>query len=438
MSGPQKLLRQIIANYYLYQLRKNQWKGSLELKRIQFKRLKAVIKYAYDYVPYYHRLLRLEGIRPEDIQKHEDLRKIPLVSKQDILEHYQDFIANGVDISKLPSGFTSGSTGPTLKFYYDYSCTNFLDASNRYPFFECGTKLTDNFVTVWGRESQSIEFGKKYAILVGGIRNTTVPLFSPEKIIEVLRQINPDVIWTFPSVLTMLANYDISEIRPRLIFTQGEMVTQHCRDIVKKSFNSELFETYGSVEFGHLAFECNKHYGLHVITDGAYLEFIDRYGEYVSPGEQGEIIVTGLWNRAMPLIRYRIGDLGIPTDEKCACGRSWPLIKSIQGRTNDYLVLPSGKKIPAGWLYIERIIDKELKKNVFSISHYQIIQDRKNRVIIKFVKGKEFDLKIVKKIKSSLETYFFKLGEELEIVMQAVEEIPRGRTGKKRDFVSML
>lgn len=438
MNKPQKLVSQIIANYYLRQLKKDQWRDPLELKKDQFKKLKAIIKYAYEYVPFYHRLLRLRGIRPEDIQKHEDLRKIPLVSKQEILENYKDFIANGVDVLKFPSGLTSGSTGPTLKFYYDYSCTNFLDASNRYPFFECGTKLTDNFVTVWGRESQSIVFGKKYAMLLGGIRNTTVPLFPPEKIIEVLQQINPDVMWTFPSVLNMLANYDISGIHPRLIFTQGEMVTQHCRDIVKKSFNSELFETYGSVEFGHLAFECNEHCGLHVIMDSAYLEFIDEYGEYVSSGEQGEIIVTGLWNHAMPLIRYRIGDLGIPTDEKCPCGRSWPLIRSVQGRINDYLVLPSGKKLSAGWLYIERIVDHELKKNIFSISQYQIIQDQEARIIIKFVKGKEFDAKMVEKIKNNLETYFAEIGEKMEVVMHAVEEIPRGRTGKKRDFISML
>lgn len=114
------------------------------------------------------------------------------------------------------------------------------------------------------------------------------------------------------------------------------MVTQHCRDIVKKKFDLELFETYGAVEFGWLAFECNEHCGLHMTTNNMYLEIVDEEGEQVSAGEQGEIIVTGLYNRAMPLIRYRIGDLGIPSDEKCPCGRSWPLIKSIEGRINDY------------------------------------------------------------------------------------------------------
>jgi phenylacetate-CoA ligase len=438
MNVLSKIKNQIIANYHLHNLRKNQWKKPLELRRAQLLKLKAIIKYAYEYVPFYHRLMQLCKTKPDHIKSLEDLKKIPPISKQDVLENYQDFIASGIDVSKLSSGFTSGSTGPTIRFYYDSSYASFLDATTRFPFFECGAKLNDNFVTIWGRESHAILFSKKYATLLGGLNNTIVPLFPPEKLIKVLKKIKPDVLWTFPSVLCTLANYNISDVYPRLVFTQGEIVTRHCRYIVNRLFNSELFETYGSVEFGHIAFECSEHCGLHTIEENCYLEFVDESGEYVSPGERGEIIVTGLWNRAMPLIRYRIGDFGIPTDEKCPCGRSWSLIKKIQGRTNDCLVLPSGKKIPAGWLYFERIIDRELKKNVFCVTNYQLVQDRRDRIIIKYIKGRDFNPKIIEKIKNDLEIYFAELGEKLEIVMQAVSEIQTGRTGKKLDFISLL
>ena len=435
MNKPRKLVNQILASYYLLQLKKNQWEDSRQLKNIQFKRLKAIIKHAYNYVPYYHRLFSSAKIRPEDIRNLGDMRKIPLTTKQDIQINYRDVIARGVDVSKLPSRFTSGSTGTPLKIISDYSNVWFRNAATRYPFFECGVKLSDNFVTVWGR-AQSIVWLRIYVRLWGDISETVVPLFPQEKLINVLRQINPDVLNTFPSVLSTLANYDVSGINPRLIFTQGEVVTQHCRDLVKKLFSSELFEIYGSVEFGHLAFECNEHCGLHIITNGAYIEFVDEEGEYISPGEQGEIIVTGLYNRAMPLIRYRIGDVGIPNDEKCPCGRSWPLIKNIQGRINDYIVLPSGRKI--SWLHFYHHFYKELEKNVFSISQYQIIQDRKNRIIFKAVKEREFDLEMLKRIKNNLETYFAKLGENLEVVTQVVKEIPMERTGKRRILISRL
>ena len=143
----------------------------------------------------------------------------------------------------------------------------------------------------------------------------------------------------------------------------------------------------------------------------------------------------------MPLIRYRIGDLGIQTDEKCACGRSWPLIKSIQGRINDYLVLPSGRKI--SWFYLIRVLrrilyDRIYKENVFTISQYQIIQDRKDRIIFKLVKGREFNPEMLERIRKSLEKEFDKLGEKLEVVTQIVDEIPMERSGKKRILISKI
>jgi phenylacetate-CoA ligase len=435
MNKPRKLVNQILASYYLSQLKRDQWKSPRELKNIQFKKLKVIIKHAYEHVPYYHRLFSATKTRPEDIRDQDDLRKIPLTSKQDLQKNYSCIVPRGINVSQFHSSFTSGSTGTPLKTIWDNRSLSFNFGSTMYKFSECGVKLSDNFVTVWGR-AQSIVRLNEYVRLFGGIRETIVPLLTQEKLINVLRQMKPDVLNTFPSALSSLANYDVSGINPRLIFTQGEVVTQHCRDIVRKMFNLELLETYGSVEFGLLAFECNEHGGLHMITHGTYIEFVDEYGEYVSPGEQGEIIVTGLHNRAMPLIRYRIGDTGIPTDEKCACGRSWPLLRNVQGRINDYLVLPSGRKI--SWLHFYHQFYKELEKNVFSISQYQIIQDRQDRIIFKVVKGRQFDPYMLDRIKNNLERYFAELSENLEVVMEVVKEIPSERTGKRRILISKV
>jgi phenylacetate-CoA ligase len=265
-----------------------------------------------------------------------------------------------------------------------------------------------------------------------------VPLLPEEKLIKILRFIKPDVLHTFPSILLMLANYDLSGIAPRLIFTQGEMVTQHCRDVCSRKFNAELFETYGSVEFGTLAFECPEHFGLHMLTDNAYIEFVDEMGEQVSSGEPGEIIVTGLHNYSMPLIRYRIGDVGMPSDERCPCGRSWPIMRSIEGRINDFLTFSDGRKI--SWLYLLRNIlyDEEFRRNMFCVSQYQLIQEKYNKLVFKFVKGSHFDPRILERIKNKLEEEFANQGERLQVVLEAVEEIPMERTGKRRLFISKV
>lgn len=438
MNKLRKLIDVSLALYYQWQLRKDQWKNPRQLKEIQFKKLKDILKHAYDYVPYYHRLFSAAKTKPDDIRNFEDMRKIPIISKQDIQNFFPDMVARGVDTSKLDSGVTSGSTGIPLKVLRDPSFTRagYHYSVNGYILSECGVRSTDNFVTVWGRDGKSIQWGKKYERLWMGISETVVPLFSPAELVNVLRLVKPDVLNTFPSILSTLANYDTSGMHPRIVLTQGEVVTQHCRDLVRKMFGLELFETYGCVEFGNLAFDCNEHCGLHVITNSALIEFVDESGEHVSSEEQGEIVVTGFLNYVMPLIRYRIGDLGIPTDEKCACGRSWPLIKGIQGRINDYLALPSGRKI--SWLYLFRALYGILKENASAISQYQIIQDRKDRIVFNLVKGREFNPEILEQIIKSLKTEFDELGENLQIVTQIVDDIPMGRTGKRRAYISKI
>ena len=441
MNRLRRLIDVSFSLYHQWRLRKDQWKDPRQLKEIQFKRLKAILKHAYDYIPYYHRLFSAAKTKPDAIRNFEGMRKIPMVSKQDIQKNFSDMLARGVDTSKLAFHVTSGSTGIPLKVLRDNSHIIGTSSVSNYVLSECGVRPSDNFVTVWGRESESIQWSKKYARLWAGISETIVPLFPPAKLVNVLQLIKPDVLNTFPSLLCTLADYDVSGINPRIIFTRGELVTPHCRDIVKKMFGLELFETYGSVEFGDLAIECNEHCGLHMITDTALIEFVDEAGEPVSPGEQGEIVVTGLWNYVMPLVRYRIGDLGIRSDAKCTCGRSWPLIKSIQGRINDYLVLPSGRKI--SWLYLIRVLrvilyNKIYRENVFTISQYQIIQDRKDRIILKFVKGREFNPEMLEQIRRSLKKEFDRLGENLEVVTQIVDEIPMERTGKRRLLISKV
>jgi len=433
-----KLKNATLSNYHFLRLKKDQWKDPQQLQDTQFKKLKAILNHAYNYVPYYHKLFSVAEIKPDDIKHFKDLNKIPLTSKQNIKRNFSNILALGIDPLKLPSGKTSGSTGIPMKIVYDYPTKIHHNALHKYLLSECGVKLNDNFITIWGRDAKSITWGKKYSMLFGDVCNTVIPLVIPEKIIKVLRKLNPDVINTFPSVITTLANYDISGINPRIIFTMGEIVTKHHRDLVKTVFNSELFETYGSVEFEHLAFECKEHCGLHTITDGAYIEFIDENGEYVSAGESGEIIVTGLINYAMPLIRYRIGDLGIPTDEKCPCGRSWQLIKSIEGRSNDYLTLPSGKIL--SFLYLMRLITHTeiFSRNIFNISQYQIVQEQKDKITFNIVKGKNFNLNDFILIKNNIKNWAFKLGENLNVEIKIVDKIQRTRTGKRKVLISML
>jgi len=421
------LLAGTLGAKLLWHLRTAQWKALHELKDMQLKSLKAIVNYAYEHVPFYHHLFKKAKFKPEDLRSLEDLRKIPITKKMDIQGNSEEFLANGVDKSRCIDFFTSGSTGIPLKTYKDIRAAVTDTALKAYAFLECGVRFTDKFVNIaWTQRSM---------ILPSQI---FIPQLSQEisYITGYLRRIKPDVIYGVPPFLEELCFCDPPEINPRLIFSQAATLTQHCRSLVRSTFGVEINDTYGSTELGRLAFECNEHSGLHMITDAAVMEFLDDNGEPVAPGEIGEIVATGLYNCAMPMIRYDLGDIGVPSDERCNCGRSWPLIDHIEGRANDTFIIPSGKKLYPRFIW--SCFLEEVKENPFCISQYQIIQKKRNEIILRLVKGRDFDEEVVSKIEQNFENSFFQMGEDVSVDIEFVPKIQTGETRKRKLLISLI
>jgi len=128
----------------------------------------------------------------------------------------------------------------------------------------------------------------------------------------------------------------------------------------------------------------------------------------------------------MPLIRYKLGDIAIPIDTKCSCGRGFPLIKDIEGREDDFFILPSGKKISPRMINVIEFIP--------GIQEYKIIQEKKDRIVVKLLKNHEFSERTIIEVKNKI--LMGCLGEEVEIEVESVQELPKERTGKIRAVVS--
>lgn len=420
--------------YHLRSLRLNQFKSSKELTAIQLKKLKVMIKYVYDYIPYYHQLFKTSNFKPEDLKDIQDLTRIPVTTKKDLQNNYSDFFPNGFKESMHRVFHTSGTTGIPLTIIIDRKGHNYQRALAQYAFAECGLGPNDKLADIARYNPRQPEYLIRDLIYWFN-RKKFIPLTDRlENIISTLRKLKPDAIYTWPSMLASLANCDVSGINPRLIFTQSENLPQYYRSMVRRAFGVEINDTYGSQEFRRLAFECNDHCGLHIITDCAVLEFLDD-GEEVFSGELGQIIVTCLYNYAMPLIRYELGDVGIPTDEHCTCGRGWPLIKSIQGRNDEYIVFSDGRR--ENWLGLYHCIRQEIDKHPFCCSQFQVIQEKIDRFLLKFVRGKEFEARVIAKIKENAERYFAQLGYEMAINVRIEEDIPMERTGKRRTMIPL-
>jgi phenylacetate-coenzyme A ligase PaaK-like adenylate-forming protein len=410
--------------FHILQLKRNQWKSPEQLQKIQLKRLKAIVHYAYYHVPYYTKLFKSVEFLPGDLKSLSDIHKIPVTTKEAVRDNYVDMISTRISKSNQKSYYTSGSTGIPLEMIRDQRAQDYSTALKAYAFMECGVKITDTFLTV--AQAGDALLPNQHSILAKA---------KTDEIIAALKKIQPDVLYSYANILEVLTSEDMSGVAPRLIFSQGIKLRDHCRNLVKKSFGREVFDTYGSVEFSRLAFECKAHSGLHMITDGAVLEIL-KDGKPVPPGDSGDIVVTGLYNFSMPLIRYQQNDIGILSDDVCNCGRRWPLIKSIEGRSVDFFIMPSGKKIDPGELYFN--IYNEIREDVFCVYQFQVVQEKKDCVVINIVQGKNFDLKIIPRLKKSIEKTFSDIDENVSVDVVIVDEIPKEKTGKVRTMVSMV
>jgi phenylacetate-CoA ligase len=411
-------------------MRRNQWLKKEELIKIQNNRLRKIIDHAYNNIPYYQEMFDSRNIRPEGIRTANDLQKLPITTKKDIQYNYPDkIIAKGTRLNQCRIKTSSGSTGRPVQICLGKKSMAYYAALGYYVFFEFGLRLTDRMVSLEVPE-QSVP--KTWFQRLGILRREVITLSQPvESIIEALRVMKPDVIYSPPSTLLILAKEieakNITGINPRIIISHAETLTDHSRKEISNSFNAVVYDNYGSTESSVMAFQCKEHLRYHLISDSMIIEFI-KDGNNISGNEPGEILVTSLYNFEMPLIRYKLGDAGIPSNEECNCGRGFPLIGSIEGRSNDFLTLPSGRFIfPRGI---------KLIKYIPGITEYRIIQEEKDRFVVQIVKGKGFGNDTISQIKQQVKIWC--LSENVKCEVEIVKELPRERTGKLRAIVSKV
>ena len=409
--------------------RKSQWMTRPMLQRLQEKKLKNIIRYAYENTAYYHHLFKSLNLNPNNIQQIDDLCRIPIMTKSEIQDNFEKITTNNLNRNRCLLYKTSGSTGVPLSILLDENAR--ISAKIRYfrSYLGCGLKLRDKIDHF--SAPQHFSGNRPLVTHLGFLRKENFSVFDCiDDHINRLMEHPPDVIEGYPSIIFLIAkriqDSKIKGINPRLIFSTSELLTETMRKKINSAFDSELFDRYGSVEFGTFAWECPRHNGYHIDVEDVVVEFL-RNGETVAPGEKGEIVVTSLANYAMPLIRYSIGDIGSPSSEQCSCGRGLPLMKMIDGRADDFLVLPSGKIVSPRNIGTLEYID--------GITEFRIIQEKKDKIIVQIVKGKNFSRETIMQVEK--EVLSGCLGENVRVMVRPVEEIPR-KNGKIRMVMSKV
>jgi len=418
----------------LYQFRKNLKLDPKILEEIQRKKLKSIIKHAYDNIPFYHVKFKELNIRPDDIKTLTDISKIPFTTKSEIQKNYPDkIIARNVDPKKCSIRRTSGSQGQPLSVFVDERAANIDNAMWHRALFENGLTIFDKMAVL--PNPHRLHQSKRWFQNLGIMRRKYVSVLDkPEIQIKILNEYNPDIIKTYPSYLsTLIYQCKKSDIivHPKSIYTTSELINDDIRYLIEKSFNSEIYDYYSSEEFTLIAWECKRHNGYHINSDNLVVEII-KDDEYSVLDEEGEIVCTSLNNYAMPLIRYKIGDIGIMSNNVCNCGVKLPMLKMIQGRTDDYLTATDG-----------RIISPRAISDVFTydyiydagIVQFRIIQNEINSLKINIITNEKFNINNLELIKKEFLTV---LGKDMQIKFILNKNIKNKSKIKLRKIISKV
>jgi phenylacetate-coenzyme A ligase PaaK-like adenylate-forming protein len=425
---------------YLREFEHTQYLSYAEIADHQLRAVQWIIKYAYDHCPYYGEKYRSAGVDPSALSSLADLEKIPVLDKAEIQAHGARMIATNISKNQIIENFTGGSTGNPLKLYLDQDRRDSRTAGNIRHDQWAGREIGDKVACIWGATADF----RGWHHWKARVRNRLLErmLYLDASIInhktmvnfvEHLRRFRPKVLLGYANALALFARY-VKEnnlsgtIGPQSIISSAEVLTVDDRKQIETVFQCRVFDNYGCREASTLASECERHEGLHINAENVYLEFV-RNQNAAEPGEMGEVLLTDLRNRVMPLIRYRIGDTGIRSGNLCTCGRGLPLMTLAAGRVTDFIVT-ADHNLVSGVVLSTYLITKTR-----GLLQVRFCQDTIGKVIVQIVPNENFHETDLRDLRELISQF---LGPNTVTEFEFVDGIPNERSGKFRFTVSSI
>jgi phenylacetate-CoA ligase len=420
---------------YLRELEASQWLCRDALVAVQNERLAHLIRHCYEKVPYYRRVMEERGLVPADVECVDDLEKLPLLTKEIVRTEGANLLRSDLPRFGVFRSKTSGTTGKPLQLVRDL-----ISINKEYAFIwrvwrAAGMRLSDSRASYRGdfivppRETRPPYWRHSWPdrllyLSMLHLSPETAPLY-----FDTLRRARPRALEAFPTGAEYLARLALEQeagVHFDFVLTSSEPVPEALRELVAGAFSCEIYDYYGQAERVVFAWECPAHEGLHLAPEYGVTEFVEPEDE--APDGLHEIVGTSFINYAMPLVRYRTGDLGRQLPGDCPCGRSAPRIAPIETRVGADAVLPDGRLI--SYLALTRVFGlvKHIRKS-------QVVQDRRDHFLVKIVPGPDFTdddaAEVVERVAGLL-------GQGVSVETSIVDDVPREKSGKLRWFVSEL
>jgi len=436
MTG--KFLAGVTALPYLGQLRclrtAQAWPSG-EIHRAQSERLTTLFNHARIHTAYYRSLLGASG---GNIASRFSLADFPLIGKEDLRIQPDAFRAK--PRGKVYARTSGGSTGEPTRVFLDSHYLQWNRASK--VLFDGWTdyRAGQHKVVLWGARQDTHPKKRPLSVLARLLRNEEwidaydMSEESAARYLDRMRTAPPRLLLGYAESLDALASLGqklgIRGPQVGAVMSSAGTLFPDMRERISGYFNAPVFNRYGAREVGDIAAECSAHEGLHVNPLTHYVELLRPDGSPARRGEIGEVVVTLLTNYAMPLIRYRIGDVATWAEAPCSCGCAWPILKQVEGRVTDHFVSMSGDLIHGGRLRT-LLFDEDW------IARYQWIQESKQLTHLLVVLRDEVSPDDVAGRAALVQHAALEvLGADVDVQLEFVDAIQPGPTGKHRFTIS--
>lgn len=418
---------------HLRRLQATQYDPPAVVRDRQLAAVRNIVRHAWETVPFYRERWQQVGLHPDAVRTLDDLRQFPQLTKADIRTQGPRLRSEAYRGAGVHTKTTSGSTGVPLTVVVDSEAMAWKRACTIRSDQWSGWRRGQRVARLWGHgaaERGGWKARLRRAVVDRESYLNTLGIDRPRlrAFADHLRRRPPGLLFGHAHSLYLFAEYVRKacpgSIHPGGVVSAAMALHDWQRGVIEEAFGRPVTDRYGCEEVSLIACECEEHRGLHLNADGVYCEVV-RDGR-LGPGS-GRLLVTDLTNRAMPLIRYQVGDVVVPTDRACACGRGLPLIERVVGREADYVLTPGGMLISGISL------TDHFATEIPGAAQVQIVQETLTFLRLRLVPGDGFGPESHRRIESLVRDTF---GAAMRYEVELLDVIPQEPTGKYRFCVS--
>ncbi|MDM8530403.1 hypothetical protein QUF63_04475 [Anaerolineales bacterium HSG25] len=413
-------------------LEQNQWLSTDTFQALQLYKIQRLVSHAYLHVPFYRQHYQAAGVHPDDIKSLADFAKLPFLTRDDVNQNRDELLVDNVNKADLYFNETGGSTGHPMQFYVADTFWWANQANNFRMHGWYGKQEGDKAAWLWGAEADMPSWSWRRRLRSALMQERYLNAFTmTEEKMDVFAKMlliwKPVMYKGYGSVLTLFAEFVKQKgyvLRPRFIEVTSEKLYDAQRTLIEEVFSCPVVDHYSSREMGSMAYQSPAGPMLS-LADMRYMEVVAN-GQPVSQGTMGEVVMTSLTQYAFPFIRYKNGDMAIMGEEPSPCGRVFPTIKELVGRTNDFLVSVDGKFIHSEFFAYTFRVKPE-------VARFQIYQPDRQHLEVRLSLRQEVTQDWLNNAKAEVQERF---GAATRITLEIVDDIELTTAGKHRYIIS--